>query len=440
MSENSDLDYNNIMNNQPTINIGMIGSVSDGKSTIVKRLTTINTQRHSSERKGNKTINLGYANAKIFKCPKCPPPICYQSYPSEVYDPSCQKCESRMDLKKHVSFVDVPGHNSLMATMLNGTCVMDSTIIVEAVNNNNIPAPQTLEHLIAAKIMELDNKIVCMNKMDLEKRGKAIKKIEEFTTYLKENDTVAKDSVMIPICANFGINKDVLCEHIAKLKDPERDLNLETKMIIIRSFKNNKPEVRVQDIKGGVVGGTIVEGVLRIGDRVEILPGLIQRRKNRKDDESVWLYKPLKSHVKSIRSEKNNLELSIPGGLVGVQLTLDPGLTAKDGLVGNILRVVKDDPVEYGIFEVLRVFLEKFRDGVEYKIKVGDKVVVNYNARNVDCTVQVKKKNRAELVLDKPICAQIGDNITISKKDGNRIKLLCRGEIAEGDNSDLISL
>ena len=140
---NNSLNLNDIMNDQPTMNIGMIGSVSDGKSTIVRTLTSTDTQRHSSEKKSNKTINLGYANAKIFMCLSCPKPDCFQSHPSEVYNPKCQICNGDMTLKKHVSFVDVPGHNSLMAAMLNGTCVMDSTIIVEAVSNKEIPAPQT---------------------------------------------------------------------------------------------------------------------------------------------------------------------------------------------------------------------------------------------------------------------------------------------------------
>ncbi len=444
---NADLDLNDIMNNQPTMNIGMIGSVADGKSTIVKQLTTIDTQRHSSERKSNKTINLGYANAKIFKCSICPSPSCYQSYPSEIYSPKCQMCDEVMDLVKHVSFVDVPGHNSLMATMLNGTCVMDSTIVVEAASNKDIPAPQTREHLVAAKIMELDNRIVCMNKMDLVKRSKGIKKINEFRKYLVENDTIAKESFMIPIAANYGINKDVLCEHIAKLEDPKRDLDIETRMIIVRSFKNNKPDTKIMEIQGGVVGGTIMEGVLRVGDRIEILPGLIQRKnqdvsEKKKKDKTRWSYRPLRSVVQSIQSEKNSLQLSIPGGLVGVQLTLDPGLTTKDGLVGNILRVLNPDkePVDYHIFESLRILTELFKDDDDHGIVKNDKLVVNHNARNVDCTAKKVKKDKVELTLDSPICAQIGEIITISRKNGQNISIVCRGKIMEGDNSDVLSL
>lgn len=438
----ADLNLKSIMNDQPTMNIGMIGSVSDGKSTIVRGLTSIDTQRHSSEKKSNKTINLGYANAKIFRCTACPKPTCYQSYPSQVYDPLCQLCKGPTVLEKHVSFVDVPGHNSLMAAMLNGTCVMDSTIVVEAISNKEIPAPQTEEHLFAAKIMNLHNSIVCMNKMDLVSKSKAVKKINEFQNYLVENNSIAKNSIMIPIVANFGINIDVLCECITKLEDPKRDLDIETRMIIVRSFQINKPGTKMSEISGGVVGGTIMEGILRVGDKVEILPGLIQRNQNPKKGQAKWSYRPLKSLVRSIKSEQNDLQLSIPGGLVGVQLTLDPGLTTKDGLVGNTMRVVHHDkkPTEYHIFEVLRIITELFREGPEYKINNSDRLVVNHNARNVDCTVVKVLNKKMELSLDSPICAQIGEIITLSKKNGMNITIMCRGKIAEGDVSSLLSL
>jgi translation initiation factor 2 subunit 3 len=423
-----------IMHNQPTLNIGMIGSVSDGKSTLVSELSSEDTMRNSKEKKSSKTIYLGYANAKIFKCSKCIEPICYQSYPSEVYDPKCKHCSKIMDLVKHVSFVDVPGHNSLMATMLNGVYVMDSTIIVEACNNKNIPAPQTEEHLIAAKFMNLHNDIVCMNKLDLVKPEKAMKKINNFIQYLNENDTVAKGSKMVPISANHGLNVDVVCEYISKLSDPVRDFERETKMIVVRSFKNNKPDTQIKDMKGGVVGGSIVTGVLRVGDMVEILPGLIRKQ------SKGWTYAPLKSTVLSIQSGKNNLKYAIPGGLVGVQLTLDPGLTTKDGLVSNIIRVLRKDkePIKYNVFETLRVELEMVRkDG--YKMKVGDKLVVSYNAKNVDCTVSIKRKKKAELVLNSPICAELGDSVVISRKVGTTIKLVCRGIVREGDMAELLS-
>ncbi len=71
-----------IISRQATLNIGTIGHVAHGKSTLVKAISTVNTVRHFKEKIRNITIKLGYANAKIFKCPMCPPPSCYKSFGS----------------------------------------------------------------------------------------------------------------------------------------------------------------------------------------------------------------------------------------------------------------------------------------------------------------------------------------------------------------------
>ena len=165
-----------IMKNQPTINVGMIGSVSNGKSSVTEKITSVKTQKHSSEMKRNITIKLGYANAKIFKCQSCPAPQCYQHHPSSVMDTNCNSCDSPMTLEKHISVTDVPGHLSLMTTMLNGTCVMDTTILVESAANDGL-APQTKHHLLATKMIGVNNSIACLNKMDLVKKTKRNGKI-----------------------------------------------------------------------------------------------------------------------------------------------------------------------------------------------------------------------------------------------------------------------
>ena len=79
-------DYDNFikqtMENQPLLNIGIIGHVANGKSTIVEKISNEKTQRHSDERVNNITIKLGYANAKICKCNTCNAPKCYASFKS----------------------------------------------------------------------------------------------------------------------------------------------------------------------------------------------------------------------------------------------------------------------------------------------------------------------------------------------------------------------
>lgn len=97
-----------IIARQATINIGTIGHVAHGKSTVVKAISGVQTVRFKNELERNITIKLGYANAKIYKCdsPECPRPTCYRSFKSEKeVDPPCERdgCEGTYRLIRHVS-------------------------------------------------------------------------------------------------------------------------------------------------------------------------------------------------------------------------------------------------------------------------------------------------------------------------------------------------
>lgn len=97
-----------IIARQATINIGTIGHVAHGKSTVVKAISGVQTVRFKNELERNITIKLGYANAKIYKCDnkECPRPTCYRSYKSEKeVDPPCERdgCGGTYRLLRHVS-------------------------------------------------------------------------------------------------------------------------------------------------------------------------------------------------------------------------------------------------------------------------------------------------------------------------------------------------
>ena len=99
-----------IIARQATINIGTIGHVAHGKSTVVKAISGVQTVRFKNELERNITIKLGYANAKIYKCDneECPRPGCYRSFKSEKeVDPPCERegCTGRYRLLRHVSCV-----------------------------------------------------------------------------------------------------------------------------------------------------------------------------------------------------------------------------------------------------------------------------------------------------------------------------------------------
>ena len=121
---------------------GTIGHVAHGKSTVVKAISGVQTVRFKNELERNITIKLGYANAKIYRCPSCERPARYRAYGSSKEDaPPCEHCGGPMGLVRHVSFVDCPGHDILMATMLNGAAVMDGALLLIA-SNESCPQPQ----------------------------------------------------------------------------------------------------------------------------------------------------------------------------------------------------------------------------------------------------------------------------------------------------------
>jgi translation initiation factor 2 subunit 3 len=245
--------------------VGTIGHVAHGKSTVVKAISGVQTVRFKNELERNITIKLGYANAKVYKCsnPECLRPGCYASHASSKDDtPPCVHCGSQMDLLRHVSFVDCPGHDILMATMLNGAAVMDAALLLIAANES-CPQPQTSEHLAAVDIMQLEHIIIVQNKIDLVSRDVAMNQMEDIRAFVR--GTKAESSPIIPVSAQLKYNIDVLAEFLVKrIPVPRRNFTTPPRMIVIRSFDVNKPGVDVRSISGGVAGGTIVEGVMKV--------------------------------------------------------------------------------------------------------------------------------------------------------------------------------
>eukprot|EP00894_Picocystis_sp_ML_P000475 jgi/Pico_ML_1/50992/g2101.t2 len=265
-----------VISRQATINIGTIGHVAHGKSTVVKAISGVHTVRFKNELERNITIKLGYANAKIYKCEDeaCPRPQCYRAYGSSKEDnPLCEVPGwegKRMKLLRHVSFVDCPGHDILMATMLNGAAVMDGALLLIAANET-CPQPQTSEHLAAVEIMRLGHIIILQNKVDLIQESVAANQEEAIQKFIQ--GTIADGSPVVPVSAQLKYNIDVVCEYLVnKIPVPVRDFTSSPEMIVIRSFDVNKPGSEVDEIEGGVAGGSILKGVLKMGMEIEVRP------------------------------------------------------------------------------------------------------------------------------------------------------------------------
>ncbi|UNI14496.1 eukaryotic translation initiation factor 2 subunit gamma [Purpureocillium takamizusanense] len=427
-----------IIARQATINIGTIGHVAHGKSTVVKAISGVQTVRFKNELIRNITIKLGYANAKIYKCdnPECPRPGCYRSYKSEKeVDPPCERdgCSGTYRLLRHVSFVDCPGHDILMSTMLSGAAVMDAALLLIA-GNESCPQPQTSEHLAAIEIMKLDKIIILQNKVDLMREEAAQQHYESILKFIR--GTVAGKSPVIPISAQLKFNIDAVNEAIVNtIPVPPRDFTMDPHMIVIRSFDVNKPGAEIDDLKGGVAGGSILHGVVKLGDEIEIRPGIVSR-----DDAGALKCTPIFSRVVSLNSEANDLKYAVPGGLIGVGTRIDPTLCRADRLVGFVLGLKGRLPEIYSEIEVNFYLLRRLlgvrtADGKQAKVAKlakNEVIMVNIGSTSTGAKVAAIKNDAAKLVLTSPACTNIGEKVALSRRIEKHWRLIGWATIAAG--------
>lgn len=428
-----------VISKQATINIGTIGHVAHGKSTVVKAISGVHTVRFRTELERNITIKLGYANAKIYKCDNegCPRPGCYKSMKSDApVEVPCERsgCEGTLKLVRHVSFVDCPGHDILMSTMLNGAAVMDAALLLIA-GNEPCPQPQTSEHLAAIEIMKLKHIIILQNKVDLMREAAAEEHFGTIQKFIK--GTVADQSPIVPISAQLKYNIDAVLEYIVKnVPVPVRDYTVAPKLIVIRSFDVNKPGTEVDELKGGVAGGSILTGIIRIGDQIEVRPGIVT-----KDDEGRIQCRPILSKVVSLFAEHNDLQFAVPGGLIGVGTKIDPTLCRADRLVGQVLGSKGNLPEVYIELEInyflLRRLLgvksdDKGKTTKVSKLAKGEVLMVNIGSTAVGGKVMSVKADLAKITLTAPACTEKGEKIALSRRIEKHWRLIGWAEVKSG--------
>ena len=343
-----------------------------------------------------------------------------------------------MTLVRHFSLVDCPGHDFLMATMLNGAAVMDSALLLVA-SNVPVPQPQTAEHLAAAEIMHLKNLITVQSKLDLITLPEAHDNYRSIQNFVR--GTVAEKSPIIPVsCRPWQhCNLDVLLQYLVeKLEVPKRNLSVPALMQVVRSFDVNSPGASALDLKGGVAGGTLRRGVLRIGQPIEIRPGLV--RKNNKGELTCT---PIITTVRSLFSEKTSLQFAVPGGLIAVGTTVDPTLTKQDRLVGQLIGEVGKLPDVFLSIEIqfqlmTRLVGMKEDDETSAKIRVKkiekkEILMLNVGATSTTAEVAAVKGNMAKMTLSKPCCAELEEMVSISRNFNGAWRLIGYAHIKFGD-------
>jgi translation initiation factor 2 subunit 3 len=387
-----------VLQRQATHLIGTLGHVSEGKSTFIRSLTGIKTQRHQKEQIRNITIHLGYANCKVYQDKDTG-----ELQALKTNDPP----PSNSELVAHLSFVDCPGHEAFLATMLGGASIMDTACLIIASNQQTIPQPQTLEHLIAAHLMGLERFIILQNKLDLITQEEAKENHTKIKAFLK--DSLAEHSPLFPVSAQHGWNIQDVLESLMTLEPKERKLNEPSQLTVVRSFDVNKPcqwTSSQSKMNGGVIGGTLAKGVLVVGDWIEMKPGFV---------DTTGKVHPLLTQITKLRCEDTELPYAIPGSLIAIETTLDPSLTGANACVGQRIGVPGSLPPIVG--EITIQFKNLKRDMFEFKkAKSGERVKVCANVMTVDGTVteMIDKKTRV-IVLDKPLCVGVGETVSIMR-------------------------
>lgn len=432
---------------QPLINIGLLGHVANGKSSLVRTITGEKTSRGDSrcvqkQEKREMTIQIGYSNAKIYQCTNCPKPDCYYSTEgSNKIVPECTMCHTtqHMILVQFVSFVDCPGHRQLMQNMISGSIVMDAAILVIDSTQTSTQT-QTEEHLIAAEIVGINHYIaIAQNKIDLvAKEEKGLEKLYDRVEIIKDlvEGTAAdiSDTPVIPTSFSPGgsINLKLLLQQIVERAAPNHHpvyKNYPVFIHCIRSFDVNKPGP-LKKLVGGVIGGTIMNGKLSVGDTIEIRPG------RRMPDNS---FKPIHTMITSLHSGKTSLQVAYPGGLIGIGTTMEPSLTRSDAMVGMCAGLVGTLPEPVTQIELQFQMLTKSIGGDQQSNRIrlssGQIVQLAFGA----CTVKGKldskiSKKCFRVILEKPVCHIDGQSIPVSKNIGGVWSII--GRAIANDSKD----
>jgi len=388
----------------PTINIGMVGHIDHGKTTLLYKLSGKWTDTHSEELKRGITIKLGYADIVLYK------------------DKSGYNKDKKGEAVRHVSFVDAPGHEMLMATMLSGAAMIDAAILVVAANEGI--KPQTIEHLAALQAKKVKNLIVAQNKIDLVDKEQAEKNYQEIKELLKGK---FDNAPIIPVSAQQEVNLDKIYEAIANIELPERNENAIPIFIIARSFDINKPGVSPENLHGTVLGGTLKQGKLKVGDEIEIKPGRVAKEANQIH------YHTLKTKIVKLFKGSRDVQELTPGGSMSIETELDMAIGKSDILTGNVASLSGKLPeMTLSLNVKYNLFPEVFGVGGHLKaeqIKPSEMLMLSINTSMTVGIVKRIRKDIIELSLKIPLVPFKGDNVGIARNINNHWRLIGYGEI-----------
>ncbi|MEM3113112.1 MAG: translation initiation factor IF-2 subunit gamma [Candidatus Pacearchaeota archaeon] len=388
----------------PILNVGVVGHIDHGKTTLLYALTGKFTDTHSEELKRGITIKLGYADIILRKNKDG-----FNKDDGEPY--------------RYVSFVDVPGHEMLMATMLSGAAIIDAALLVIAANEGI--KPQTREHLVALQAKKVSQIIIVQNKVDLVSKEQALKNYKEIKEFVK--DSIAENCPIIPVSAQQKINLDKIYSAIASLDIPKRDVVSKPLFVVARSFDINRPGTKAIDLHGGVLGGSLKKGILKVGDEIEIKPGILKKERNQ------ILYETVKTKIISLHRGEYSVNEAGPGGSLAIESELDMSITKADSLSGCVVSIKGNLP---DIVNRIKLNAHHFKEvlGAEGHLEVedfkpGELLMLSINTSITVGKILHIKGDELDLELNIPIVPFKGDNVGIARNIQGHWRLIGFGEI-----------
>ncbi len=279
---------------------------------------------------------------------------------------------------------------------------------------------------MALDIIGIKNVVIAQNKIDIVSREDAIKHYNQIKEFVK--GTVAENAPIVPISAQQKVNIDVLIKTIEEtIPTPKHDLEKPVILYVARSFDVNRPGTVPAKLNGGVIGGTISQGKLNVKDEIEIRPG----RKVESENRETWL--PITTSVTRLVYGGDAVDTATPGGLLAVGTKLDPAMTKSDGMAGQVVGRPGTLPPVWQKFVMKTQLLDRVV-GVSEEEKVksiatSEPLMLSVGTSMTIGVVTSARKDEAEVKLKRPVCAEVGSRIAISRRIGARWRLIGVGEL-----------
>jgi translation initiation factor 2 subunit 3 len=399
---------------QSQLNVGTLGHVDHGKTTLTYAITHQWTDIHSESVKRSMTIKLGYSDVVIG--------LCGQGKTEDYTTaPKCPNGSDPIPVRR-ISILDAPGHETLMATAIAGSNIIDAALFVISATEP-CPMPQTKEHLMLINALGLKTAIIAQTKIDIAGKEQAMKNYAQIKSFIKGSSI--ESAKIIPVMPNRNINVDVLLEELAKLELPKRDTESDPIMYIARSFDVNRPGSKIHDLQGGIIGGSIMRGKFKVGDEIEIRPGVNVSKGSKQARET---YKPIITKIESLESGINSLDDAIAGGLIAIGTDLDPSITKADGLVGQIVGHVGKLPETS--YQVVLKYESLNRDDIPKQgFKPEEPLLLGIGTSTNVGYVKTSKKNALTVELRHAACVDKTAKISVLRNFNQRWRLSGYGTI-----------